>query len=151
MVDRGHDLANKVIEQISGIDDKPRRDKNGKAVTALVEPGAPAKLMPPVHRPNFNTPTVPKRTQEQNNQIRTPTAPVKEDGKKPIRKTVVVSPNPPSNSDPAVLRRRAEVLAEGPVQKTADTQRFMSLHDRRRELHALTEEMELLFAQTMAR
>ena len=151
MVDRGHDLANKVIEQIGRTDGTPRRDENGKAATALVEPGAPAKLLPPVHRPNFNTPTVTKRTQEQNNQIRTPTAPVKEDGKKLIRKTAVVSPNPPSNSDPAVLRRRAEVLAEGPVQKAADALRFMSLHDRRRELHALTEEMELLFAQTMAR
>jgi hypothetical protein len=151
MVDRGHDLANKVIGQISRTEETPRRDENGKAATAPVEPGVPAKLLPPVHRPNFNPPTVLKRTQEQNNQIRTPTASVKEDGKKPFRKIVVTSPNAPSISNPEVLRRRAEVLAEGLVQKATDAPRFMSLHDRRRELHALSEEMELLFAQTMAR
>ncbi len=151
MVDRGHDLANKVIEQIGRTDDTPRRDENSKAATTLVEPGAPAKLLPPVHRPNFNTPTVPKRTQEQNNQIRTPAATAKEDGKKPIHKIVVASPNSPSIRDPKVLQRRAEVLAEGPRQNATDAPIFMSPRDRRRELHALSEEMELLFAQSIAR
>jgi hypothetical protein len=151
MVDRGHDLANKVIGQIGRTDNTPRRDENGKAATALVEPGASAKVIRPVHQPNFNPPTVIKGTRGKNNQIRTPTAPVKEDSKKQVSKTAVASPNMPSSSDPAVLRRRAEVLAEGPIQKAADAPHFMSLHDRRRELHALTEEMELLFAQTMAR
>ena len=151
MADRGYDLANKVIGQIGRTDETPRRDENGKAATALVEPGALAKLLPPVHRQKFNPPAVPKHTQKQKQQIQPPTAAVKKVGKQPMPKIVVVSPNAPSNSNPEVLRRRAEVLAEGPVQNSADAQRFMSFHDRRRELHALTEEMELLFAKTVAR
>ncbi len=145
MVDRGQTFADNVIKQINRTNSTRRRDKNGETTAIPAMPEPPAlhnKVVPPIAA---------GRDQRLNNSVQTPTAPVKKDDKKPIQKTVVPSPNMPSNNDPDVLRRRAEVLAEGPVQKSASTQRFMSPRDRRRELHALTEEMELLFAQNMAR
>lgn len=57
-----------------------------------------------------------------------------------------------SVDDPAVERRRAEVLgmtvAEDEVPPTFDPT-FMSPSERQRELHALAEEMELLFADKL--
>ncbi len=56
--------------------------------------------------------------------------------------------------DPAVIRRRAEVLgivASGDETPGADTSVFMSPSERQRELHALAEEMELLFANELTR
>lgn len=69
-------------------------------------------------------------------------------------------PKAPPIVDPAVLKRRAEVMATGPVAEVnveanvevnveLKTQsKFMTPHQRRRELHALSEEMELLFASS---
>ncbi len=60
------------------------------------------------------------------------------------------SPNliPPPIDDPAVAQRRAEVLATGPVAALKQQPQFMSPNQRRQELHALSEEMELLFASS---
>ncbi|MDP6832758.1 MAG: hypothetical protein QF521_12280 [Alphaproteobacteria bacterium] len=57
---------------------------------------------------------------------------------------------PPVIKDPAVRQRRAEVLATGPVAGVKQRPGFMSPSQRRRELHALSEEMELLFASSRA-
>jgi len=54
-------------------------------------------------------------------------------------------------SDPAVQRRRAEVLGTAPAETAATTEGFMSPQLRRRELQVLSEEMELLFSQLIAR
>jgi hypothetical protein len=151
IVDRGRNVANKVIGQIGRTDDMPRQDKDGKVATALVEPAAPAKLMPPVRRPKINPPTAPKRTQEPNSSVRDRSLPVNGDGKKAMPKIVRATPNQPPISDPVVLQRRAEVLAESPPPNTVDAPRFMSPRDRQRELQALSEEMELLSASTVAR
>ena len=151
MVDRGHDLANKIIAQIDRTNDTPRREKNRKAAAALVEPGAPAKLMPPVLRHKVAPPTAPMHDQELNNTGRARLAPVDEDGKKAVPEIISTLPNQPQISHPEVLQRRAEVLAEGPVQNATNTPNFMSPRDRRRELHALSEEMEMLFAQSITR
>ena len=57
-------------------------------------------------------------------------------------------------SDPAVLKRRAEVLGEGRIAK-ADAPHiegpFMSPRERRRELNQLAQAMELLFAEKLGR
>ena len=151
IVDRGHDIAQKVIGQIDSKEDLPGRNKNGKAVTARVDPAAPTKLMPPVHGPKINQLTTPKRTQEPNSSVRNQSLPVNDDGQKAIPKIVRVTPNQPPISDPAVLQRRAEVLAESPAANAIDAPRFMSPRDRQRELQALSEAMELLSASTMAR
>jgi hypothetical protein len=61
----------------------------------------------------------------------------------------------PSNLDPAVAKRRAEVLNDNPspdptlVLKKGD--KLMSTSDRRRELLSLAEEMELLYAKSVSR
>ena len=151
IVDRGHDIAQKVIGQIDSKEDLPGRNKNGKAVTARVDPAAPTKLMPPVRRPKFDQLTTPKRTQEPNSSVRNRSLPVNDDGQKTIPEIVRVTPNQPPISDPAVLQRRAEVLAESPAANAIDAPRFMSPRDRQRELQALSEAMELLSASTMAR
>ena len=151
VVDHGHDVVNKVIGQIGRTEDSPGRGKNGKAVTALVDPAAPTKLMPPVRRPKINQLTTPKRTQEPNSSVRDQSLPVNDDRDKSIPKIVRVTPNQPPISDPAVLQRRAEVLAESPAANAIDAPRFMSPRDRQRELQALSEAMELLSASTMAR
>ncbi|MDJ0943114.1 MAG: hypothetical protein QNJ30_06600 [Kiloniellales bacterium] len=63
----------------------------------------------------------------------------------------------PALRDPAVAKRRAEVLggvapAEGTASVAlAEGERLMSPEQRVRELHALAEEMELLFVDKMAR
>ncbi len=151
IVDRGHDIAQKVIGQIDSKEDLPGRNKNGKAVTARVDPAAPTKLMPPVHGPKINQITTPKRTQEPNSSVRNQSLPVNDDGQKAIPEIARVTPNQPLISDPAVLQRRAEVLAESPAANAIDAPRFMSPRDRQRELQALSEAMELLSASTMAR
>jgi len=58
---------------------------------------------------------------------------------------------PPAIKNAAVRQRRAEVMATGPVASQADKAKFMTPRQRRRELHALSEEMELLFASTRVR
>ena len=55
---------------------------------------------------------------------------------------------PPAIDDRAVRQRQAEVLATGPVASVKGQTAFMSPSQRRRELHALSEEMELLFASS---
>ncbi len=55
---------------------------------------------------------------------------------------------PPAIADGEVRQRRAEVLATGPVASVNGQPSFMSPSQRRRELHALSEEMELLFASS---
>ena len=63
----------------------------------------------------------------------------------------------PTVRDPAVAKRRAEVLggvataAEAPSVALAEGEQLMSPEQRVRELHALAEEMELLFVDKMAR
>ncbi len=68
------------------------------------------------------------------------------------------SPEPlPTVQDPAVAKRRAEVLGgvatavEAPPVALAEGEQLMSPEQRVRELHALAEEMELLFVDKMAR
>ena len=63
-------------------------------------------------------------------------------------RTTTPSLIPPPIDDPAVEQRRAEVLATGPVAVVKGQQNFMSPSQRRQELHALSEEMELLFASS---
>jgi len=58
----------------------------------------------------------------------------------------LISPRP--IDDPAVAQRRAEVLATGPVAALKQQPQFMSPNQRQQELHALSEEMELLFASS---
>ena len=58
---------------------------------------------------------------------------------------------PPAIHDPAVQKRRAEVMATGPTKYATDQTAFMSPQQRRKELHALSEEMELLFASSRIR
>lgn len=54
--------------------------------------------------------------------------------------------------DPAVARRRAEVLADGPVPlRAADKPAFMTPAERVRELQRLAEEMEIVFTDRLAR
>jgi len=151
MVDRGHDLANKVIAQIDRTDDTTRREKNGGVATALTKPGAPAKLMPPVLGQKVAPPTTPRHDQELNNSGRTRLALVDGDSKKVVPEIDSAVPNQSQISDPEVLQRQAEVLAEGLVQNATNAPLFMSPRDRRRELHALSEEMEMLSAQSIAR
>jgi hypothetical protein len=55
---------------------------------------------------------------------------------------------PPAIDDHEVRQRQAEVLATGPVASVEGQTAFMSPSQRRRELHALSEEMELLFASS---
>jgi hypothetical protein len=75
----------------------------------------------------------------------------------PVRKAVpprmakLAAPTPPAIKDPAVRKRRDEVMATGPIASVSRQQKFMTPRQRRRELHALSEEMELLFASTRAR
>lgn len=57
---------------------------------------------------------------------------------------------PPTIDDREVRQRRAEVLATGPLASAKTQPAFMSPSQRRRELHALSEEMELLFASSRA-
>ncbi len=63
----------------------------------------------------------------------------------------------PTVRDPAVAKRRAEVLGgvatatEAPSVALAEGEQLMSSEQRVRELHALAEEMELLFVDKMAR
>jgi len=57
-------------------------------------------------------------------------------------------------SDPAVLKRRAEVLGEGPkteVDVPYIEGPFMSPRERRRELSRLVQDMELLFAEKLGK
>jgi hypothetical protein len=83
----------------------------------------------------------------------------------PVQKVVppvlakLAAPSPPAIavSDPAVQKRRAEVLARGPVAAVKAVvavkagPNFMTPRQRRRELQALSEDMELLFASSRAR
>ena len=74
-----------------------------------------------------------------------PTAPaIRQDS----ARTTTPSLIPPPIDDPAVEQRRAEVLATGPVAAVNGQQNFMSPSQRQQELHALSEEMELLFASS---
>jgi len=151
MVDHGHDIGNKVISQIRRTNDKPRRDNNGEAVTALTKTSPLIEPTPPI-LPRKVIPTkAPGRNQGLNTQVRAQSKSVDDNGEKSIPESVRTSPNLPPINDPTVLRRRAEVLAEGSSTNAVDTPNFMSPHDRRQELRALSEEMELLFASTMAR
>ena len=56
---------------------------------------------------------------------------------------------PPQALDPAVAKRRAEVLGEGPLPPAED--RLMSPEQRRRELFNLAEEMELFYVKRLSR
>jgi hypothetical protein len=77
----------------------------------------------------------------------------------PVQKAVppvlakLAAPSPPAIAvtDPAVRKRRAEVLARGPVAAVKAGPKFMTPRQRRRELQALSEDMELLFASSRAR
>lgn len=83
----------------------------------------------------------------------------------PVQKVVppvpakLAAPSPPAIAvtDPAVQKRRAEVLARGPVAAVKAVAavtagpKFMTPRQRRRELQALLEDMELLFASSRAR
>ncbi|MBT6983340.1 MAG: hypothetical protein HN956_03200 [Rhodospirillaceae bacterium] len=55
---------------------------------------------------------------------------------------------PPIDDAPAVERRRSEVLATSPAAAIKEQPKFMTPVQRRQELHALSEEMELLFASS---
>ncbi|NKB21517.1 MAG: hypothetical protein GKS01_13570 [Alphaproteobacteria bacterium] len=61
----------------------------------------------------------------------------------------------PSTLDPAVAKRRAEVLSENPIADPTPVlkkgDKLMSVSDRRRELLSLAEEMELLYAKSVSR
>ncbi len=66
----------------------------------------------------------------------------------------ITAKSPVAVTDPAVQKRRAEVMARGPVASVAAVKarpKFMTPSQRRRELQALSEDMELLFASTRAR
>jgi hypothetical protein len=64
---------------------------------------------------------------------------------------VIPKPTAPPGSQPKVRQRRAEVLAHGPVATLETPPDYMTPSQRRRELHALSDEMELLFASSRAR
>lgn len=68
--------------------------------------------------------------------------------------TVAASRSAETPADPAVARRRAEVLADGPTPLTArpaDKPVFMTPAERVRELQRLAEEMEIVFTDRLAR
>ena len=74
------------------------------------------------------------------------TAPVRS-GHEDLNKVIPVT-------DPAVARRRAEVLGDGAVTPPGGSSKssgFMTSADRRRELNRLAEDMELLFAEKITR
>ncbi len=150
-MDHGHDISNKMISQIRRTNNKPRQDDNGEAVTDLAKTSPLIEPTPPMLRRKVVPTKAPGRNKGLNNQARTQSKSIDENGEKSITKIARTSPNLPPIKDPTVLRRRAEVLAEGSSKNAVDTPNFMSPRDRRRELRALSEEMELLFASTMAR
>lgn len=84
--------------------------------------------------------------------LATPKAPAIMPAQKPAKAPSLIPPaiNNPAITDPAVRQRRAEVLATGPLAAVKERPGFMSPSQRRRELHALSEEMELLFASSRA-
>jgi hypothetical protein len=66
----------------------------------------------------------------------------------------VAATRPDAPIDPAVARRRAEVLADGPVPpatRQASKPAFMTPAERVRELQRLAEEMEIVFTDRLAR
>ncbi|MDP6565682.1 MAG: hypothetical protein QF578_12715 [Alphaproteobacteria bacterium] len=163
-VERGRKMAGQVADRIG------QPDGAGDDAAATKTVGAD-KSVPPVARRKTQPPIAPRRERDLNTTVRArpapppPPPPVLADAKTPkpmarakpgskskaTPRIARVTPPLPPITDPAVLRRRAEVLAEGPIKTTVAQPRFMSPRDRRRELHALSEEMELMFARTMAR
>ncbi|MGY9058045.1 MAG: hypothetical protein ACKVGZ_21060, partial [Alphaproteobacteria bacterium] len=117
------------------------------AVAPAPEVKAPAKIETPAKAVPI-APVLPKKQA-----ISAPPAPppVAPPSALPSSKKAVGAP---SNLAPAVAKRRAEVLNDNPtpdptpILKKGD--RLMSTSDRRRELLALAEEMELLYAKSVS-
>ncbi len=128
--------------------------RSGRQATAAVidkvtAKGAQTPLPPNLQTPAIETPTPTVPEIEVPEQKAVPPIPLETAKSKP--RLTAPDLNDPTVKDPSVKRRRAEVLAEGPIAGATSEPKFMTSSQRRRELHALSEEMELLFAGTRAR
>jgi hypothetical protein len=141
-VEAGRKATAAVIEKVT------RAEPAAKAPVPVKIPRievATRKAVPPIPvRPKLATPKAPAIVPVQE--------PVKAPGTARASNPNLIPPviNGPAINDPAVRQRRAEVMATGPVAAVKDRPAFMSPSQRRRELHALSEEMELLFASSRA-
>ena len=117
----------------------------GKVMRLEAPPPPTTIAMAPIQTPPLEVATRPVVPMLNQPALAAPKAPaIKPDGAR------ATSPNfiPPPIDDPAVAQRRAEVLATGPVAALKQQPQFMNPNQRRQELHALSEEMELLFASS---
>lgn len=134
---------------------QPKSVKPGHARDVIDEPAAPApKPKPTSKKAEVSEPTAPAKSATPNEReaLKLPTiekeiSVAKRTPKTPRFENTVVS------EDPAVLRRRAEVLETTP-QKSGNQEfalkegtSLMSTADRRRSLETLAEEMEMLFLE----
>jgi hypothetical protein len=151
-VDRAHDLA---------VDMKKLAKKTVGAAT--VRSNVPAKMAAVAPAPEVKAP--PKIETPAKVVLIAPVSAKKQAVSGPLAPSATAPPSAllspkkkggaPSNLDPAIAKRRAEVLNDSPapnltpVLKKGD--KLMSASDRHRELLALAEEMELLYAKSISR
>jgi hypothetical protein len=151
-VDRAHDLAADMKKLAKETVGSKTVQTDAPAKIAAVAPALEVKIPAKIEAPAKAVPIAPVLPKKQ--VVSAPPAPpaVVPPSALPSRKK---AGGAPSILDPAVAKRRAEVLNDNPtpdptpVLKKGD--RLMSASDRRRELLALAEEMELLYAKSVSR
>ena len=150
-VDHSRDITDKVISEIRQSSNLANTSDKNAATKAIPKSNTTIKTTTSDHRNKVAASNSFKNDHLQQTVLQPPPAPVLVKKNKLAPEVVKDLTNLPKVSAPAVLRRRAEVLARGSIKNTTSSPRYMSMHDRQQELHALSEEMELMFARTMTR
>jgi hypothetical protein len=154
LLEKGKKMVGTPAFEPEGVTQTPAQDRAGDEAVAVAVAPAPARPAAPVAQP---VPTPAQATETE--AAETKPAPAKTMAPVQTVKTQVVeaAPAAPARAaaampdlDPAVAKRRAEILGTAPqnsARETEPSRAFMAPPVRRAELQRLAEDMELLFVE----